>query len=250
MHRSATRCATGLSVRAVILVWAVPGSPPDPVPGNESPDFVEPRDAGFREPGQVVAAMVDIGFEVARPAAQARRDLREHAPGEVLVAAEPRVPAREDRRVETLRVPVGIASQRTHVVRDADPKTSAVGRATATRFPEDQHAPEEGQLIVRQRQGPSAQALADLGERRRLEHATGTPAADQARRPGRTEGCDQRVEGLIRVDRAEDACQQLPASGDAPVRRGDHKRDASLDEDPDKGGELGIEHALRDQSGQ
>ena len=63
----------------------MPVAPPDLVAGDQPPDLVELGDAGLRQPGEVVATMVEVGLEVARPAPEASGDLRQDAPGEVLV---------------------------------------------------------------------------------------------------------------------------------------------------------------------
>ena len=126
--------------------------------------------------------MVEVGLEVACPAAEPRGDLRQHAPGEVLVPAETLVPCREDRGIEALRVPVGVARQRPDVVRGGHPEAAASARPPTS--PRTRTQPRNVSWSAFRGSGPVAQALANLAERPCLEHAAGSAAASEAARPG------------------------------------------------------------------
>src|SRR6185369_14748969 len=96
-------------------------------------------------------------------------------------------------------------------------------------------------------QGSAAEPRADLLERARLEDPAGTAAADEAARAGGAHGRDEGIEGLVRMDRADDADEQLAARA-GPVRRRRHdERNPALHQDPYQRGELRIEHAAGDQ---
>src|SRR3954468_20542307 len=94
----------------------------DAVPRDQAPDLLEACHPRGRETAEIVAPMMKVGLEVAGPTTEPRRDLRQHAPGEVFVALEPRVPRCEDGRAQDLTVAMGIPGERADVVGRDDPK--------------------------------------------------------------------------------------------------------------------------------
>ena len=88
----------------------------DPVPRDEAPDLLERGDAGGRQAAQVVAPMVEVRLEVARPSPEPGGDLGQDAPGKMLEGLAPGVPGREDGRPEELGMAVLVAMEWPDVV--------------------------------------------------------------------------------------------------------------------------------------
>jgi hypothetical protein len=86
------------------------------VPGDEPTDLGKRRHAATREPREIVTSMVKILLEIACATPEPRRDLRQHAPAEMLIPTTFRIPRREDRGPEALGVAVRVASERADVV--------------------------------------------------------------------------------------------------------------------------------------
>src|SRR5919109_1117747 len=105
-------------------------------------DAVDVGDAGLGKAGQIVAASLDLEFEVARAPVDAERELGGDAPAEVLEAVVVGIPGTEDGRAEPLDVAVLVASGGSDVV-GGDDSSEAVADG-----PEDQDDAEPGQLIV------------------------------------------------------------------------------------------------------
>src|SRR5579862_1890175 len=230
----------------------------DLVAGDEPAHLIEAGDAGPGEAGEVVPTVVEIGLEVAGPAPEARGDLRQHAPGEVLVLAERAVPRREDGRVQALRVAVRVTGERPDVVRGEHPKTAAgrLGAGRSSRHgrwagrpdrPEHEDAAEERQLVRSERQRAAPEGL---------EHVLEPSAGDDPARPlashdpasaGRAERLRQAVDGGIRPHRGEHPAEQL-RRGAETVRRGrDDERHRARDQRPDQRAELGVERPPGDE---
>lgn len=232
-------------IPAPVVRPSVAVAPADAIAGDQPPDLADLRDACLREPTEVVTPVVDVRLEVARPPPEPRRDLRQDAPGEVLVPLETSVPRGEHRGVQALRVAVRVPSEGSHVVGGGHAKAASTA---VRRLTDHQHTAEERQLVLGQGHRSAAKALANLLQRSRLDDATGSAAAHEIARPCGCERADQLLHRLVRMDRADDPGKQLAAGTNAVHGCRDDQRDASFDKHPDQRRQLGINDAAGNQA--
>ena len=216
----------------------------DPIARDQAPDLVELRDAAPSR-GRRGRRGGGGGRPRGRPPAgrAARRSPGRTPQAKCSYRLEPLVPGREHRRIEALRVPVGVARQRPDVVRDGHPQaaasrarrrprrgrgrsrgTSAGPSSAAAGRPRGARGPRRA-IPPRARRRPGGRASRLLAP----AAVSGAVAAPQRRRPARID--------------AEDAGEQLRPRGDPALRRRHDQRHVRLDEEPDERRELGVEDA-------